>query len=223
MTRRTFQLHLTTLLFAITVASIAFAMLAPKPKHHLHLFRSAQFNCTDIARAVNHYVDLGEEATIHEFSSMADDDADLSRGFSVNERIGWLCRILFEPGGGSLRPPMFGGLNLPYNSMHTQNWPLYPVAKSGETYCVLSEGYRLAGHAEPVRDYLAYCTSNGSFRTKPVKLIDRTTAIRDVAGIRTSKRWRDIKWSDSGVGFSYTISEPWIWKSIIVQAESIDE
>ena len=54
-----------------------------------------------------------------------------------------MCRVLFEPKGqDSLRQPMYGALDLPWNSMPLTKWPLYPVALSGSSYFVLSDGSR---------------------------------------------------------------------------------
>jgi hypothetical protein len=122
-----------------------------------------------------------------------------------------------------LGAPMLGALRLPHDQMPLTKWPLFPVAKSGETYCVLSEGYSLAGFPEPIPDYLTYCKTHGAFRTNPVRVPDRETAIQDLSAIRLSKRWTDIKWKNSGQGFSYTMSEPWIWDAIIAQAESMKQ
>jgi hypothetical protein len=38
---------------------------------------------------------------------------------------------------------------------------------------------------------------------------------------RKSKAWTDIKWEDSGDGWSYTMDEGQAWKFIQKQAESI--
>ena len=105
--------------------------------------------------------------------------------------------------------------------MTADKWPLYPVAKSGTTYCTLAEGYKLNGKPEPIADYLAYCAANGTYRADPIAIPDRQTAIRDISAIKSSRRWLDIKWSDAGQGFSYAISEKSIWRKIFVQAESI--
>ena len=216
------QFRLASLLIVVSAASIAFAFLGPKPRHKLHLLRSPDFTCADIARAVNYYVDLGEEETLREFHDLARQDVDIGRPV-INERIGWLCRILYEPNGKPLRAPMLGGLMLPYDQMPLDKWPLYPVAKSGDTYCVLSQGYSLSGYPEPMADYFRYCTTKGSFRTATIPIPNRTTAVRDVSAIRSSKRWSSIKWKNAAQGFSYTMNEPWIWSSIIAQAESIQE
>ena len=214
------QFRLASLLIVISAASAAFAFFGPKPRHKLHLLRSPDFTCADIARAVNYYVDLGEAETLREFHDLVRPGVDIGRP-DINERIGWLCRILYQQKGKPLRSPMLGALSLPYDQMPLNKWPLYPVAKSGDTYCVLSEGYSLAGLPESMPDYFNYCKTNGTFRTEPVPIPSRKTAIQDVNAIRLSKRWSSIKWKNAGQGFSYTISEPWIWDGIVVQAESI--
>src|SRR5262249_40890802 len=108
------------------------------------LFKGRAFTCATLAEVVNHYVALGEDAAVKELKALVPKGfSGFKRGFSMDERIGWVCRILFEPKGTEpLRPPGLGGLSLP--PMPLKEWPFYPVARSGETYCVLSEGYMLA-------------------------------------------------------------------------------
>ena len=216
------QFRLITLLLVTAVASIAFALTAPKPDRTPVLFKQKQFDSIVLANAINYYVGLGEKQSLTELQSLSVDDYDFSNEFDVNERIGWVCRVLYETKNGKpLHPPAFGGLSLPRNSMPLQNWPLYPVAKTGNTYVVLSEGYSLSGRAEPVSNYLNYCKSNGTFLTQKISPPNRQAAITDVSNLRRSARWASINWSDSGAGFSYTISEQWIWDSIEHQATSI--
>src|SRR5712675_2414470 len=130
------------------------------------LFHEKTFTAASFAEAVNYYVAHGEGFTIQELRFLASDTlTDFKRGFSYNERIGWVCRVLFEPKGvESLRPPGFGALALPYHTMPLRSWPLYPVALSGSTYFILSEGYLLGGHAENPKAYIEYCRTNGIFR-----------------------------------------------------------
>jgi hypothetical protein len=184
------------------------------------LFREQAFTCATLAEAVNHYVALGEAAAARELASLAGHDE--VGGLDLNERVGWVCRILFQPKGTKpLQPPAFGALALPYNSMPLSRWPLFPVALSGSTYFVLSEGYWLAGVAERLEDYLQYCRRDGRFREAPVPLPTRAGALRDLEQLRGSPEWKAIRWEDRGPGFSYTISEEWVWEGIRRQAERI--
>ena len=215
------MLHL-TLAFIVALAG-ANPSRTPAPK----LFREKAFSCATLAEAVNHFVGLGEKAAIKKLESQVLDwhaDADFKLGFSTNERIGWVCRILFQPKGNEpLRDPAFGGLSLPSNSMPFTRWPLYPLARSGSTYFVLSEGYWLAGWPEDPKEYLKYCRTEGKFRTERIQVPTRRQALKDLEQLRQSEAWKAIKWRDSGPGFSTEISEDWIWGFIKAQADLTPE
>ncbi|MBC7815461.1 MAG: hypothetical protein IAG10_01020 [Planctomycetaceae bacterium] len=190
------------------------------------LFRQRTFTATTLAEAVNHYVSLGEEAAVRELTDIAPNHDfkrdELAEGFSRPERVGWVCRILFQPKREQpLRPPLYGALSLPHKTMPLSSWPLYPIAASGNSFFVLDEGYSLAGRAEEPRHYLEYCRAEGVFRKTSVPIPTRAEAQKDVLMLRRSPEWRAIKWKDRGEGFSYTISEEWIWKSIQNQADAI--
>ena len=165
------------------------------------------FTSADLAEAVNHYVAIGEPATIKELEKCAADDADHSgwyanRGFSVGERVGWICRILYEPQGHSpLRAPKFGVLNIPEKSMPVEKWPLYPVALSGSTYLVLNQSYTPRGTTEDAIHYLDYCRKNGVFRKAPIVVPTQEQAVQDAAALRQTVAWKAIQWqSDDGYG-----------------------
>jgi hypothetical protein len=210
------------LLLAILTAS---PCRADVPK----LFTDKQFTCATLAEAANHYIALGEKAALEQLESLTlDRDADFrhlrKRAFSRNERIGWVCRILFQPRGKEpLRPPAFGAHFLPDRSMPLAKWPLYPVVASGSTHFVLSEGYLLAGEPEQPKDYLRYCRSKGRFRTERVPTPTKRQALKDLEKLRKSGAWKAIKWKDSGPGFSYTYSEEWVWGFIKAQAEKMPD
>jgi len=216
------QFRLLSLLIVVAVASVALAFVVPKPAKTPLLFQQKHFDSIVLADAINYYIAVGEKRSITELQALARDNFDFSAEFDINERIGWVCRVLYKPNSGTpLRPPRFGWLSLPGNSMPESSWPLYPVARSGNTYIVLSEGYSLRGRAERVDKYIDYCKSQGTFIKQKLKIPSRQTAISDILNLRNSKRWTSIKWSDSGLGFSYTISEQSIWNKIVVQGESI--
>ena len=186
------------------------------------LFREKDFDCNTLADAVNHYVALGEAAAVRELNSFAQPTPDFANGIDINERIGWVCRILFEAKNAPIRQPGFGGLGLPYRSMPLVKWPLYPVAKSGDTYCVLAEGYSLAGEAEPVSSYISHCAKVGSFRTERVQMRSEAQATADLNALRLSQRWLEIEWEGKGPGYSFFIDEKSVWNSIIRQAKMAD-
>jgi hypothetical protein len=187
------------------------------------LFRQKEFNTVSLAEAVNHFVTMGEEDAIRELYSLAPTGNATNRDeVYLDERIGWLTRILFSPRDQArLRPPAFGGLSLPWNSMPAENWPLYPVAQSGSTYFVLDEGYMLGGVAEETRSYLDYCRSSGTFRRELVAIPTRDQALQNAACLRQSPNWKAIKWSHEGPGFHYYMDEFAAWGFIQQQAEAV--
>lgn len=186
------------------------------------LFQEKEFTGASFAEAVNYFISLGEDAAVVELQGLAANKITYSKhGFNVNERIGWMCRVLFEAKTESLRPPRFGGLRLPYNTMSENSWPLFPVALSGSTYFVLSEGYSLAGVPEDSKAYIEYCRRNGIFREKPIAVPTKAQALTDAAALRQSPAWKAIKWKDSGENWSYTMDEGSAWEFIQKQAESI--
>jgi hypothetical protein len=189
------------------------------------LFREKPFTCAALAQAVNHFVALGETTAVWELEDLTLDwvkDHEKA-GFSRNERIGWVCRILFQPTEKEpLREPRYGGhSSLPDRSMPLKTWPLYPVASFGKSYFVLSEGYSLRGVAEDPKACLKYCRTEGRFLKDEVPIPTRDQALKDAEELRKSDAWKAIKWKDSGPGFSYTLSEERAWSFIKGQAEAI--
>jgi hypothetical protein len=189
------------------------------------LLREKSFTCATLAEAANHYIALGEDVGTKELEAHASDwSGDHRGGFSRNERLGWVCRIVFRPRGKEpLRCPHYGALSLPYHTMPLSKWPLYPVACSGSTYFVLDEGYMLGGEPEDPKDYLDYCRTEGKFRTERVPMPTRRQALKDVERLRQSAAWKAIKWTDSGEGFSYMFSEEDAWAFPRWQAEKISQ
>jgi hypothetical protein len=190
------------------------------------LLTEKPFNSVTLAEAVNHYVAIGEAASIKELQQLAaQEESDKyffsSHGYCVGERIGWLCRILYEPRGNSpLRAPKFGVLTIPERTMPLEKWPLYPVVLSGSTYIVLNQSYTPKGVPEDVKHYIAYCKDSGVFRTNPVVVPTQEQAIQDAAAIRKSEAWLAIKWQDDE-GFSYPMGELWTWGFMENQAKRI--
>jgi hypothetical protein len=190
------------------------------------LFSQKNFTSANIAEAVNRYVAIGEASTVKELQQLAAQDISandnfLSKGFNVKERVGWVCRILYEPKGRSpLRAPEFGELALPEKSMPAEKWPLYPLALSGSTYVVLKQGYTPDGTPEEAAHYLKYCKNNGVFRKTPVEVPIREQAETDIANLRQSAQWQAIEWRNND-GFSYPMGEQLTWAFIKGQTKTI--
>jgi len=196
---------------------------AEEPK----LFREQSFNAADLAEAANHFIGIGEAASVKELNGLAANHSG-EADQRVVHRIGWICRIIFRPKAkDALLPPAYGALfDLGDLCVHKtvddiiKEWPLFPVALSGSTYFVLSDRYSLGGRSQDLKEYVAYCQTNGVFMTTLLKVPTEQQALKDAAALRRSKAWRAIKWEDKKLGESYG-SEPQSWSFIQNQAESI--
>ena len=199
-------------------------------------FRENAFTSASFAEAVNHFVDIGESATVKELSALAE-GRDMTNGFSVKVRIGLVCRVLFQPRRNEpIRPPAdgflmeLGSIGLPEVSSSAwtnvnKNWPLYPVALSGSTYFVLNEFYSFEGTGQPENpmSYVAYCLQHGVFRRRKIHVPTRQEAGKDAAALRLSPSWRAIKWVDSGPGYSFHMNEEAVWNYVENQAKRIPD
>jgi len=187
------------------------------------LFRERAFTCVTLANAANYFIGLGEDAAVKELEQLSEVEAAEAeqnrgfdtRGFSINERIGWVCRILFEPKGVPyLRAPKFGKLNIPERYMPIAKWPLYPIALSGSTYFVMAESYSDDNNTpEKPKHYIKYCVENGNFRKTPVKIASKVQIFKNADALRQSAPWQAIQWQDDS-GFSYPLGEQWTWAFI---------
>jgi hypothetical protein len=190
------------------------------------LFRQRAFTAASFAEAVNHFIEVGEDTAVEELRGLVidriKDHRDHRGEWSVNERIGWMCRVLFLPKTNTLiDPPRFGALELPVETMPLSSWPLYPIALSGSTYFVLAQGYSLGGASQDPKHYIDDCRKAGAFRKTKVTVPTKAQALKDAAALRQSKVWASIKWKNSGLGWSYQLSEYGAWEFIEQQAEEI--
>lgn len=191
------------------------------------LFEAKDYTPIDFAEAVNHFVNLGEKNAIAELEKLSSEGQEYnSNGVSVGERVGWMCRVLFEgKDGQALRTPKFGVLEfLPPPDLMTINWPQFPIAKSGSTYFVLWEGYITIGGDPGLEEpsaYIQYCRQNGVFRKRLVTVPTSSKALEDLAALKTSEAWKSIKWSYIYQGTKCTLSEQYVWTFIEGQANRI--
>lgn len=163
----------------------------------------------ELAVAANHYIALGEERTVQELKA-ACEKARKPYGvdLSLSEQIGWLCQLLYSPRPGQpLRAPGFGALGLPFNTMPSADWPLYPLTESAGVFFILAESYTVAGVPEDAVLYLDYCAQSGSFRRETLHVPTPDEAERALSALLASKAWKQIKWRDSGSWFSYEFQE----------------
>lgn len=197
------------------------------------LFTTPNFTSADFAEAVNHFVALGEDGALKELEQLASEGGSYhvyqvgeKEGFYYPERVGWMCRVLFEGRDGqALRSPKFGVLDqLPPSDLMVTNWPQFPVARSGSTYFVLWEGdITISGEIglDDPKNYIEYCRQNGVFRQKRITVPAKKKALKDLAALKTSAAWRSIKWTYYYNGSTAVLDEGIVWKFIESQVNGI--
>lgn len=172
------------------------------------------------AKAVNHYVAMGESAAIQELKYLSAGDP---------ERACLICQVLFDGNGGKpLRGAGLGCYMQPWNTMPAKDWPLFPLMKSGSSFFVYGGICFASGVPEEPDEYIDYCRREGVFRTQPLPVPTRDEAIRDAAALRESVAWKAIRWVDSSglypsmrdQTWSYEMSEEGEWKEILQQVEA---
>lgn len=181
------KFSLASMLIVATVIAIGFGVFWPTPKRVPELFTAEQIDCEMLANAVNYFVKRGEASTIEELAKLAEPGGGINR----SERVGWVCRILWDNEKTPIRQPDLGMLNIfGVDSTNLNLWPLYPVAKSGDTYFVLSQGYSVFGPIEFIPDYIEHCCQNGKFRRKTIAIPTRDQALKDILAFQKSNRWQ---------------------------------
>ncbi len=199
------------------------------------LFVQPGFNSRNLAEAANYFIAMGEDRAFAKLASLEVSPSNwtwnwsLAYGrtsFSLDSRVMWMCRMLYEPKGSvPLRNPKIGCI-LPFTTFTTTSlepWPLFPLVLSGESYFLLGGIQDISGTPESAVGYLQYCRSNGSFRAKPVALLSRKQSLKDIALLTQSEKWKAIKWKKSGPVFYYSIPEESVLGYVKSQAEGIPE
>jgi len=174
------------------------------------LLSELRFNSNSLSKAVNHYISIGEMQTITELKKATKQPLKLGSLALTkqerDERIGWLCRILFQAEEGKLlRPPKYGELSLPTLTMPAKLWPLYPIAETEGVYLILSDGFA-PGKYELASDYIDYCRTEGKFRTVKIKEPTNIEADKALNSLISSERWKAIKWVDKTKNRSYKMN-----------------
>ena len=199
------QYRLATLFLPIVFCAALCRILFVQPSVP-RLFTQPDFDTTDLIDAVNHYVRLGEARSTNQLKELAENHQ--STEFNVRERIRWVSRILYLKQDGV--PAMYfpdmplaeaPSAGMPWLSISSDEWPIYPLAKQGKSYFVLYERNKPPRNMENLENYLSMCRQFYVFRTE---LVDKPTApSQDADAFFLSDRWTNLKWTDSAPGTYY--------------------
>jgi len=203
-------------LLAFVVALHAQVCFAATPR----LFTERAVSPERIAEAVNHFVELGEEAADAELRHLhATLKPDPTGWIDANERLLWVCRVLYDPKAGELIPmPALGAPPWPFRELPDGHWPQHPIARSGSSYFVLC-GHELDGVPEQLPGYLDGCRRRGTFRMKNVPVPTRDQTLEDAASLRRSQAWREMNWPQTPAGAP---DDEWLRRFIEEQASAIE-
>ena len=158
------------------------------------------WNPAAFARAVNRYVDLGEAATIKELSKAIARRAKLNARnppkceppLSTSTDLSAFCIVLWQPMKSRWpRIQGIGGLiELPLGRFKAEDFPDYPLVKSGNTYFQFRSSIFSSG-APPETDdeYFPRCREHAAFRSQHIIVPTRAEALADVVQLRQSPEW----------------------------------
>lgn len=142
---------------------------------------------------------------------------EINKRDELNQQLCHLIRLLFVSTNLAcpLRAPQLGIYqSLPVLTMKTNDWPDLPFVRNNNIPLSFNLGYCFGGVPEPAANYLAYCTSHGSFRTELFADPSWVTASNALKQVLDSTAWRSLKWTDKEFGFTYNLDRGEVEKSL---------
>jgi hypothetical protein len=175
----------------------------------------------EAVRSANTLISAGRDSACAALEQFAKAKGDFLEGYEADQKVCHLCRLIFLPRipTDTLRSPRLGAPELlPLHSMNSSDWPYMPFAIADNVPLSMTLGYSSGGRPESAESYIAYCMSNGVFRTQPFPLPSPVTASNALNRVLASSAWKSLKCKDSGQGWSYTLSEGYakeiLWKQV---------
>ena len=145
-----------------------------------------RFDSRKLAETINYFVERGELASAQELAVLS------KQSTTCMIRAGLVCRILWQNADSPIRPSFHCVyLNFEFEKSKLETWPLYPLAKSNETYFVLDEEYLGCSEMEQVEDYIKHCQQEGEFLRTPVSVPTSAQALDDAKDLIGSNRWSE--------------------------------
>lgn len=200
---------------SITYLFVAILCLTPRVSNAQtempDFFTTTKVDAAEFASAVNQFVELGETETVRVLKALR---SKPFRGkVDLQLRVACICRVLWQNSDDPIPPPTMGmyggGVSIGSNqSEKLKDWPLFPVAKAGDSYFVVVHGGRggTGISHRPPSGYLKKCQTSGSFLTEKIAVPSKQDADENASQLRKSARWRK-EFSDKG-------DDRKTWKSI---------
>jgi hypothetical protein len=101
-----------------------------------------------------------------------------------------LCRMLFvAKDKGEFRRPLIGAAHFLADTDYA-DWPLEPIELVDGVSFLITEGYTLAGRAEPAESYLKYCIENCAWNTALFKRQTEQQKRKALDKLLASPKWK---------------------------------
>ena len=159
------------------------------------------FRPDEAVYSVNSLISAGLDETITSLKRVASKEWDYDyEKEEMNQRLCLMCRLAFTPKTPTepLRPPRFGRSVLLPHPMKAVDWPYFPLAITNGVPLSLTGHYLQLARDEEASQYLAYCLSNGVFRTELFPGPTPITASNALNQVLTSPAWEVLRWESAG-------------------------
>lgn len=186
-------------IIAATCMCVALLCISPRVSNALSempdFFTSPKVDAAQLASAVNHFVELGETKAIDALKAIRSRQT-FSGKIDVHFRLACVCRVLWQNSDHPIPPPHLGmyggGVSIGAGkSAKSKDWPMFPVAKAGNSYFIVVYGGRGGtgtSHRLPI-SYLTQCQTSGNFLTEKISIPTKQNAEIDAKLLRKSARW----------------------------------
>lgn len=159
-------------------------------------FTSPKADAAQLASAVNQFVEMGEIKALRALKKIRDKQT-FSGKVDGHFRLACICRVLWQNSDHPIPPPRIGsyggGVSIGSSkSAKLKDWPLYPVAKAGDSYFVVVYGGRGGtgtSHRLPL-EYFEQCKKSGSFLSEEIPVPQKRDGEADATKLRQSARWQ---------------------------------
>lgn len=168
-------------------------------------------NPIPLVRAVNALLPLGKNdamSLLRTYCDFFEAKGDYPPS-GASARAMHVARLLFvnKDGTGITRAPAIGSflVEIPQDS---REWPLFPLAVSGDIPFEVAMGVMLMGVAESARGYLDYLDDCCDLRPSPLRPADNPCLAADE--LLASEAWKEIRFQGEEEGRKWSQSEHWL-------------
>lgn len=186
-------------IIAATCLCVALSFITPRVSDAQaevpDFFTSLEVDTAQLASAVNHFVELGETKAFDALKEIRSRQT-FSGKIDGHFRLACICRVLWQNSDNPIPPPHLGmyggGVSVGAGqSAKLKDWPMFPVAKAGNSYFIVVYDGRFGtgmSRSLPI-GYFTQCQTSGSFLTEKISVPAKEDAEIDARQLRQSAHW----------------------------------